>query len=428
MSQHTFEHLVLLIGTNPLPNFVAAEYFLQENPRLERIWLVHSKTQRSINQEGTKEFAQNLQSLLQTRHPHIDDQYVQYVPLSNVSRAKEIVRDVETYCLSRLGSECSVHLNYTGGTKVMGTQLYRVIEQAKTDERIRCCSFSYLNAKTFQIIDDERDAISGDLRSEPGISLTFGEMIALHGFQRRNTPKDEHHIFQATLHAFAQCIEENRLSDYFDCQHGGYKRSLFEDTKKKGELAKKISRLDAERLQRYTPNETFCRILDSLPEGYRLLKDGKLTITEFSSNKCCEQTIKFLDGLWLEEYAANSIQHSFPALSIETNWEIAKEDWTTKFELDVLLVKGYQLFGISCTTSRSKKICKSKGFEILLRTRQIGGDEARAVVVTCLAEDVRAEVEEELQVDSGSGKTIIVLGMNDLKTATLINHIQQFIK
>jgi len=57
-----FEHLVLLMGTNPLPNYVVAEYFLTHNRKLENIWLVHSE--RFGRQEGTLTQAENLESIL----------------------------------------------------------------------------------------------------------------------------------------------------------------------------------------------------------------------------------------------------------------------------------------------------------------------------------------------------------------------------
>lgn len=38
-----FEHLILLIGTNPLPNFVVAEYFLRENSNLKNLYLIYSE-------------------------------------------------------------------------------------------------------------------------------------------------------------------------------------------------------------------------------------------------------------------------------------------------------------------------------------------------------------------------------------------------
>ena len=47
MNIYTFKDLVLLIGTNPLPNFVVAEYFLGKNKNIKKIWLVHSEENKN---------------------------------------------------------------------------------------------------------------------------------------------------------------------------------------------------------------------------------------------------------------------------------------------------------------------------------------------------------------------------------------------
>ncbi|RMD58070.1 MAG: hypothetical protein D6828_03055, partial [Nitrospirae bacterium] len=98
-----------------------------------------------------------------------------------------------------------------------------------------------------------------------------------------------------------------------------------------------------------------------------------------------------------------------------------------KFEIDVILIKGYQLVGVSCTTDSTKGLCKSKGFEIFLRTRQIGGEEARAVLVTRLKSSVRDELQDELEVDTGGKENILILGEEDLKGDILKTKFKEFI-
>ncbi len=53
----------------------------------------------------------------------------------------------------------------------------------------------------------------------------------------------------------------------------------------------------------------------------------------------------------------------------------------TQFEFDVFAIKGYQLFGLSCTTSDDKDLIKLKLMEAFVRVRQMGGDEARVGLV-----------------------------------------------
>ena len=99
-----------------------------------------------------------------------------------------------------------------------------------------------------------------------------------------------------------------------------------------------------------------------MPEDYRLFDADGHFITP-SSNRQCEHSIKFLDGGWLEDYIHAILQHELCKSNIMVlkDWQIDKEGWTTDFQIDVILLKGYQLIGISCTTSQGKHkkpVCK----------------------------------------------------------------------
>ncbi len=65
MPSEKFNHLILLIGTNSLPNFVVADYFLQNNPDIRTISLIHSE--QNFLQAGTNTQAENLEKLLQEK-------------------------------------------------------------------------------------------------------------------------------------------------------------------------------------------------------------------------------------------------------------------------------------------------------------------------------------------------------------------------
>jgi hypothetical protein len=426
VSNKIFNHLILLIGTNPLPNFVVAEYFLQQNPNLQKIWLVHSEEDSTIHQKGTKQFAENLKILLEKRLKPERSIAFDYVALSNVSRAKEIGSCFKEKCLDHLEPRSAVHVNYTGGTKVMCTQVYRSIEQEQ--EKIVTRSFSYLDAKTFRIIYDDERPDSPDLREH--VALTFAEMIFLHGYKRVNEPSSAD--FSKAVKVFTELIANKKLDEYY-AESGGYQRILFERKDRPGELVKAKSHLKLDELEKFQPNGVFLSVLNALPEGYRFLKDDKFMDTEFKNNAACEDTVKFLDGGWLEEYVYDVLATGIleAQVSKDKNWEIKKDGWQgdSKFELDVVLIKGYQLIGISCTTDGKKGLCKSKGFEIILRTQQIGGDEAKAILVTRLNEKDRDLLQQELQLDTGSSaENIIVLGKDDVHETVLLQKVQEFIK
>jgi hypothetical protein len=97
----------------------------------------------------------------------------------------------------------------------------------------------------------------------------------------------------------------------------------------------------------------------------------------------------------------------------------AKRETATKhdppMEIDIVVIRGYRSYFISCTTDTTKKLCKSKLFEIAVRSRQLGGDLARACLV-CLADDrtisaLRADVDDVW----GASNTTRVFGLSDVR-------------
>jgi hypothetical protein len=407
-----FENLILLIGTNPLPNFVVAEYYLQNNPELKNIWLVHSEKMNS--HEGTYTYAENLVKVLKVRHPNNPVSF-NFIPLSKISDANKISYDVRKLLISELDDNSSVHLNYTGGTKVMGIHVYHSLKQEGSKRLAK--SFSYLDARSFRIVDDEENT-TADLRDN--VSPTFNELIHVHGFERKNT--DSNNDFEGVMGEFRELIKGGKLKEFFHA-NGGYDRTIFESKNKRSELAEKIEDIDPDIIANFTPNAVFQRILSALPDNYKIFKKD--------IGKKFKRVIKFLDGGWFEEYIYKVLTENFkePNVEILKDWEIRKNGWTGNFQLDVIMMRGYQLVGISCTTSKEKHICKSKGFEIIHRTRQIGGDEAKAVLFTFLDEGTKLDVQDELLIDTGSTTAnILVFGIEDLNEDYIIRKIREFIK
>lgn len=97
------------------------------------------------------------------------------------------------------------------------------------------------------------------------------------------------------------------------------------------------------------------------------------------------------------------------------------------FELDVVAVLGYQVVVISCTLDTRNAPIKKKGMEVILRARQLGGDEAQAIVL-CQANPVNApRIEKELEDTVGSaGAPLRVWGTN--RWADLSNHFYNYLR
>lgn len=169
-----FTDLVLLVGTNPLPNYVVAKYFLQENKDFKKIWLVHSET--TNKQQGTLELAKNIKATLEEEFPKFKDGKIsmEFIALSDIGSVRKIEADLQAKLLPKLEGN-KIHLNYTGGTKLMSVHVYRILEQ-KTNSN---CSFSYLDARDFKLKDDQTGISTGDLRET--ITISLQNLLKLHG-------------------------------------------------------------------------------------------------------------------------------------------------------------------------------------------------------------------------------------------------------
>ncbi|MBL0078903.1 MAG: hypothetical protein IPP53_07245 [Bacteroidetes bacterium] len=101
--------------------------------------------------------------------------------------------------------------------------------------------------------------------------------------------------------------------------------------------------------------------------------------------------------------------------SIGMNWVFAKDanfnpkSKDANFELDVLVLFGYRLYVISVTRQQEIGDIKRKGFEVLHRARQLGGEEAKAVIfATINMKDEKGnpigedKLKDELEVETGS--------------------------
>ncbi|MBI4854567.1 MAG: hypothetical protein HY819_22440 [Acidobacteria bacterium] len=343
-----FKHLVLLIGTNPLPSFVVADYFLRTNSQVRNVWLVHSE--ENLLQGGTGSQAANLEGLIRKRwenkHPSLKFP-LEKISLSDVSDAVKIRSEIENKMLKRWNPSEGFHLDYTGGTKAMAIHIYVRLQELKNYQQ----SFSYLDANNFRLIGDDQKIIADKLRDK--VSMEFAELIALHGFIRAN--RDEPSTIDKA--------EQERLFDSF------------------------------------------------------INTDGK----------------DLKDGRWLETYLAEKIRnkmgHKLNDNNILQNWKIKKNGWGKDFELDVILLYGYHLVGLSCTIGRKTEKVKLKGVEIIQRCRQIGGDEARSIIVGGLDQGNTEMLQKELEYESGGArKNILALGIADLRNENIyLKKIENFV-
>ncbi|MCR6546875.1 hypothetical protein [Dehalobacterium formicoaceticum] len=439
MFEEKFSDLVLLVGTNPLPNYVVSKYFQNQNKKLRRIWLVHSEEERNINQRGTKHLAENIrQAILGEWDEAIS---INYVSLSNIASAERIERDIKEYLSPAvLTSTTGLHLNYTGGTKAMAVHVYRSLEELWD----RKCSFSYLNARNFCIHVDQEGVITEDLRDE--VKLSLEGLTKLHGCEKSKEDKNKREWPEADA-ALEDMVNKGEISNYLDWVENTLKYIYFDTGKKPNNLREHM--INFQKLERWeevnndvvNAPEYIKNILRGIPREYSPINDDgsvwipSADVTKIEVKRRADDPIDgYLAGKWLEKYVANVIKRNIEQEDLnwptEMNWYIKNhESHDKKFELDVIFMNGYQVCCISCTTARAEGICKGKGFEVLLRVEQIGGEEGKPVLVTCLEQSKVQKVESDLEKIRGSGdRKLLVLGREDLQEDVLWSKIIEHVK
>src|SRR5438876_909835 len=159
------DHLLLLVGSNPVPNAVAGKLLTATGGT---ITLIHS--------DDGFDLAQRLKVwFCEAGYPNVKFAEVKEADAASVYQSVQNV--LKTY--ERDGSNANksgmirVGLNYTGGTKVMSVQAHRALEDW-TRSPGRDVVFSYLDAHTlrmrFDSAPDGRSALSFPVGLEVDIS------------------------------------------------------------------------------------------------------------------------------------------------------------------------------------------------------------------------------------------------------------------
>lgn len=429
------QHLVLLVGTNPLPNYVVAKYFLPRENELKKIWLVYSE--KIGNQNSTRDLAEKLRNVLNK----ITGVSFELLPLSDVSSAKKIESDIKEKLIPKL-KDGYVHLNYTGGTKAMSVHVYRTLEHELGDR----CSFSYLDSRDYILKNDNGQFMSDDLRNE--IFISFDDLINLHGCEK--VKKNENPKWIEVIEEFEKLIIDNKLKVYLEWANKFLKKVYFANNKfidrldkfiVHNQLPQNIDKLN-EKFKRDTSNFVMT-LLEKIPPEYSIVNtDGSVWFPKnLLDNDSYIERLKpvvedFLNGKWLEIYVAEIIKRNLKELNtyndnsiiVEENWEIRKKNARKPFEIDIIAMNGYQLCGISITTSDRELTCKGKVFEILHRVHQLGGSESKAILITCLPKSRLKRFKEDLKTISGATEDkLLVLCESDLRPDELWKNIKRHI-
>ena len=331
--------VILLVGGNPLPNYVAA-LTLRAELGITKVHLIYT--------DEVKEVKDNLlRCLITEKFTSAGETYI--VDAGNADDIFDTYNAAHDRCPD---IQASTHLHYTGGTNAMAVHVHRAWS-AKGGELGQA---SYLFGREARLMTDDGKSIA-----IPGsISLDLGTLANLHGLKRKPKASKAHGTDPKP--ADAATITKRVLAD--------------------PELADRLYKVIPR-----VPSKLRAKSFDPTTECLTL-SQGPIPGDTGWTNDHIKSWWKFLRGEWLEVWVhqqIDAIRRCQPSvvdhLDVDFKGEIKKRE----FQLDVVAVQGHHLYVVSCTTSHEPYICKSKLFEVSMRARQLGGDLARSALV-CLAE------------------------------------------
>ena len=387
------EHLILLVGSNPLPNYLTA---LTLRPR--KITLIYS--------EQTKKPKERLKKTLKQFGFDIRDRLLE--DAASAFCTENLLKDV---MLS--GEVRDVWLAYTGGTKVMAVHARLAFEEAGGKrEQVVYLDEGGEEREPRLRYDDGREELLSDLE---GVGFSLDTLLTLHGFewtQHRDMPNlptmdDAFKIMDAFMREAGQRgfigNDENslvrRLHRKTSCM------SKYKNNPRKclcdKEVVFKASKFGLELSQEVVPTAEQLGALQNRDERKSWFR------------RWCS----FLGGGWFEEWVAEQVRRVGlkPKPEVVVGVNAVREESGRQCEIDVAVIRGCRVHFISCTTDSNLRLCKSKLFEIAVRARQLGGDLARAALV-CLADgNTTGELQKDIDDAWEASNTPRVFGFEDVK-------------
>lgn len=361
------DHLFVLIGTNPLPNYVAAKLLLKPEGRF---YLVHSALTQDVAQRLERYWKEHEKGQLKL------------VPVSEAHGA-EIRRMIELELKEIRNGAIGLH--YTGGTKAMSVHACRTLLDYQ-ERAGRPVTLSYLDARSNKLyIEHGKDApfVSAPLLYE--VQPTIETIVSLHTFKLVSSIERE-----ALLPDLASSLVETHQSP----DAGKAWRRWCDEVLRKKARTKRASDWDKENL--------LAQVLLPLPDDELLstavanmkktfgITDNLLPLGEASARAGFAQAkhlCEWLDGKWLEHHVYQLL-HEIKKRRLECRLHDIgmgvrpkSEEDKPEYDIDIAAMQGYRLYAISCTTDDDPGMCKLKLFEAYVRARNMAGDEAHVGLV-----------------------------------------------
>ena len=331
---------MLTVGTNPLPVWVALHHLKDKLPSPIHVRLVHTKETRPERDRLLK-YSCDVSAI----------DAVETVP-GNPSTVRN---DITQSLIHNLPDNTTcIHVHYTGGTKVMCVETVAAAEHIKASlpSQNMDIETSYLDPRAdagATLIDRNGNILVSDTRK--GIEPWLQRIAELNGFELGPFPYE-----------------------YWDELGNNQTRNCpAPETLSEEQLAKGRAAFDSGR--RFTP-ELF---------EYAAYVAFQGALADISRQRAGRSNYRLFHKVYVRR--ANA-----PDASVKP------------FELDVVAVLGYQIVVVSCTLAYEHARVKQKGMEAILRMRQLGGIEARAIVLCGASQEAQKLIQAELKEETGHSR------------------------
>ncbi|MEG4304132.1 DUF1887 domain-containing protein [Microcoleus sp. D3_18a_C4] len=367
------KHLFLLVGENPLPNYVAAVKLLGSGGTVYLVYTNQTLSQKSLLQNALKDkgFSSKPVALDKDKREN------------NKSNAHRIYTKVKEDA-EKIPTNERIGLHYTGGTNTMAVHAYRAIADLPRNDTV----YSYLDAKTLEIFIDEPN--SDSTHRAVHLTVPLEVLFKLHKYEWHEDKKPlTKPILPDAATEFVRLYQDEAIAKTWRTWANTHQY------KNSGELKNaKNSETDQWKSEDELSNLSLS-LTGVHPEIIEVLRHNldaspsqlSLNVTKAKGFESCQQVCAWLGGIWLEHYVLQQVKELTQELQLgESKMSIHIRKYQSKggkFEFDVAFMRSYQLFAISCTTSAEHTLCKLKLFEAYIRAKQLGGDEARVALVCC---------------------------------------------
>jgi len=333
--------LILSIGSNPLPNYITVAYLLnqerddiKELPVPDNVMFVYSS--------DTEKFKDTIVKLLDKSTKYIE------INLGTKHREFDHIKVTVKEELDRCKDICSIHLNYTGGTKPMAVGISSAVVKFKCTQTI----YSDLSPESYKL------------------TLRNGNEFPTSGNIRDNVKIDIENLYE--LHDLSAPGKKSKNSDCYSLEFVKFLIVKVDEYKSGTKDFYELWNKD------YKSNNK-----ESLLESVKTVLQHKNDLT----NKDMKELQKFIRGDWLEEYLFTTLFKIKDECKItDLAWNIEANVNNRPFEIDVMVMKGCQSFVFTCTIAYGSPRCKGKAFEGVYRSEQIGGEHSKTILI-CLADD-----------------------------------------